>query len=637
MANLAFSQPSPPARKLADMEPALAKIAAWDYGQAPDPLIEFSSFLRGAMASRSELPQIEARLIRMLGPETSLAGRDFLCRQLSVAGTGASVPALTAMLGDAATAEMARYALERIPGAGAAGALRGALAKSSGKARVGIMDSLGRRRDARSVPALRELAAAPDAGVADAALTALASVGNGQALAAIGAARSRLSGARREHASQAYLRCADLVAAGGGEAAARRVYRQLSAGNEPPTIRIGALTGLAAVDGRAAAPVLAGELASVNFDVQSAAIRLLSRIPGPDVTALLTRQYLTLGPVGQIRLLAALGERGDTNARAVAMGGVKSSTAEVRTAALAALGKIGDASAVPLLAEAAANSQGDEQGAARESLGWLRGAGVDAAIAAAIDASGGRPRLELIRAAGERASPAAADALMRVAQGADREAARESIRALRNVAGPEQALSLLEVITKTPDAAERRETALTLASVIRRARDPEIAPVLAAFRASADRQVKLALIDIMGQVSAGDALPVLRASLEDADQEMARAAILALTAWQTPDPLPDLLAVARGGLNATRQILALRGFIRVISVPSDRSADETAALLSEAMQLARQPAEKRAILALLPMYPTAAALRMAEAAVKDATVKEEAQIAAESIRALGIR
>ena len=627
------------------MEPALTKIAAWDYGQPRDALYEFDNFLRASTASGTAIPRIESRLIEMLTPGTTLDGRDYVCRQLSLIGTAASVPVLSAMLGDSKTTGMARYALERIPAAEAADALRNALPKMAGPLRAGIIESLGARRDAKSVPLLKSVASGPDAAFSDAALAALASIGNAPALAAIGEVRRGLSGNRREAASRAYIRCADTVAPEGGRAAALSVYRQLSAPAEPPMIRIAALTGLAAANGKAAVPLLSKEVASAHSEIQAAAIRLLSRIPGSDVTATLAKQYPAVGPMGQVRLLAALGERGDPAARSVATEAVKSPTVEVRAAALAALASIGDPSSVPLLAQTAANTQGEEQAAARQSLASLGGAGVDAAIVAAIDSSSGKTRLELVRAAGDRASTASAGALMRVAQGADREAARESIRALRYVAGPAQAPPLIEALGKARDAAERREISLTLAAVIGRAPHPDMAPVLAAYRsatdaatdAAADRPFRMALIDLMGQVSAGEALPVLRAGLQDANQEIARAAILALTAWQTPDPLADLFAVAKNDSNAMRQILALRGAIRLIGVPSSRSTDETVTLLSETMQLAKQTAEKRAILALLPNYPTAAALRMAEAAVKDDAVTREAQAAVDNIRALGIR
>ena len=295
------------------------------------------------------------------------------------------------------------------------------------------------------------------------------------------------------------------------------------------------------------------------------------------------------------------------------------------------------ASSVPLLADRAANSQGDEQAAARESLAMVHGPGVDRAISSAIASSSGTAQLELIRAAGERASPQLSEVLMQVAQGSDRVASLAAIRALRNAAGPEQAPALLAAVLKVQNVNERREAGLTLASVIKRAAKPEIGPVLAAYQSAPDKQARLTLIDVMGQVSAGEALLALRAGLKDADAEIGRAAILALTAWTTPDPLPDLLAVARTDPNPARQILGLRGYIKVIGTPSDRSPAESVALLKQAWPLAKQAPEKRAILAALQLYPTATALQMAESAAADPDVAKEAKAAAETIRAFGVQ
>jgi HEAT repeat protein len=624
-----------PAPKLADMEPVLAQVASWDNSQSHDPLYEFSNFLQAAIASKAELPQIEARLLRMLAPQanTTPAARDYVCRQLSLIGTGASVGVLARLLAGRATADMARYTLARIPDPAAAAALRDALPKTSGAVQAGIVNALGERRDAKAVPALKGLTGSSDAAVSGAALSALALIGNAQALAAIQAALPN-AGSRRERVLGAYIRCAGAVLAGGDTAAASSVYRQLSAASEPDTVRIAALDGLASVDAIAAIPALSKELGSANAVIQAAAIRLLNRIPGAGVTTLFVTQYGGLKPIGQIRVLSALADRGDAAARPAVTDAVSSAEPEIRTAAL---GKVGDASSVPVLAGAAANAPSAGQAAARESLAMLRGAGVDAAIAAAIASSAGKVRLELIRAAGGRASAESADVLMKAAQGTDTETALAAIRALRNAAGPEQAAALLDAVMKIANASQRREAALTLASVIKRARQTAIGPVLAAWHSAADKQIRLTLLGVMGEVSAEGALPVLRAGLKDPDPEIARAAILALTAWQTPAPLPDLLAVAKGDSNATRQILALRGYIKVISAPSDRSGDDSVALLKQAWQLARQPVEKRAILALLPLCPTPEALRLASAAGTDAAIAREAQTAADTIRGLGVR
>jgi len=254
-----------PASKLADMEPVLAQVASWDNSQARDPLYEFSNFLQAAIASKAELPQVEARLLRMLAPRanTTPAARDYVCRQLSLIGTGASVAALARLLSGRATAEMARYTLARIPDPAAAAALRDALPKTSGAVQAGIVNALGERRDAKAVPALKGLIGSSDAAVSDAALSALARIGDAPSLAAIQAALPN-AGIRREAVLGACIRCAGAVSAGGNTATAASVYRRLSAASQPDMIRIAAFDGLVLVDATAAIPALSKELDSAN-------------------------------------------------------------------------------------------------------------------------------------------------------------------------------------------------------------------------------------------------------------------------------------------------------------------------------------------------------------------------------------
>ena len=61
------------------------------------------------------------------------------------------------MLTGEETSDMARYALERMPGEAVNDALRGALPNAKGKPKVGIINSLGERQDEKAVGALGEL------------------------------------------------------------------------------------------------------------------------------------------------------------------------------------------------------------------------------------------------------------------------------------------------------------------------------------------------------------------------------------------------------------------------------------------------------------------------------------------------
>ena len=616
----------------AQLEPLLAKIATYEYGESREPLAQFTKLAEDSLRSPAALGQIEAALLRFLQSGATPAAKDFALRELSLIATDKSVPVLAGMLNQPETAEMARYALARIPGQAADDALLKAIPKASGTMRIGIINSLGQRKTKKSVPALRPLLVSKEQSVAEAAAAALSDIGDQTALEALSTARNKASGTMRERFTDAYIRCASGLESSGNKTVALRVYRELIGPAEPERIRIGALAGFAANDPASAVSVLTAELNSKNPDVQTAAIRLLSGISDPKVTTILVQHFPKLSAAGQIKMLAALADHGDRSATPLFTESLKNP--DLRTAALTGLGKVGDASAVGVLAEAAAASKGAERDAARTSLYSVRGPAIDPAIVSALQSASGKTKIELIMAAGERGIPAAAELLVKAADDKDPEIHREALRALRNVAGPPQIAALLQMLVKSTTASDRRETALTLASVLKRSESANVDAVISTYKTTGEMPARLALLEVLGQTSSDQALPVLQAGLKDGSAEIARGSILALTEWGTPAPLPDLLSVAQTGANPTLQVLALRGYLKLIALPSERSAVENAKMLAEAMQLAKQPAEKRTILSLLPTFPSKESLQVAEAATKDQAVATEAKSAVDRINGL---
>ena len=124
-------------------------------------------------SGKPEIKAMEKQLDEFLKSDASYAAKDFVCRELSVVGTEASVPVLASMLTDEKVSDIARYALERIPGAAADDALRQALSKAQGNAKVGIINTLGVRGDKKAVEALAGLITDANETVAVAAVAAL--------------------------------------------------------------------------------------------------------------------------------------------------------------------------------------------------------------------------------------------------------------------------------------------------------------------------------------------------------------------------------------------------------------------------------------------------------------------------------
>ena len=144
--------PAKPSHTTAELEPTLSRIAKFEAGQSRDPLYQLTMLVQDSMASAALTRQIEARLLEFLQSDATVAGKQAVSQQLSLIATDASVPVLSGMLMHSETAEMARYALARIPGPKADDALRKALDTTSGSVRIGIVNSLGERRDSKSAP-----------------------------------------------------------------------------------------------------------------------------------------------------------------------------------------------------------------------------------------------------------------------------------------------------------------------------------------------------------------------------------------------------------------------------------------------------------------------------------------------------
>jgi HEAT repeat protein/type 1 glutamine amidotransferase len=462
-------------RPLAEM---LSEISKYEHGQSRRPLTELTELVSSASGSAKAMKRIETSFIEFLGSNAAPAGKQFICRKLSVVGTKESVPTLAGMLTEKATspiepADMARYALERIPGPQASKALRDALPKTSGTVKVGIINSLGARGDRKAVKQLSKLISDSDKQVAEAALSALGKIGGRQAAKALKAGESKIDAGLRPVWADAYLMCADKFLAKNKTKPALAIYRQLYVPEEGATVRIGALRGLVKAEPDSATETVVGVLKGDDQMLQAAAIGLLAEIPGDEVVKAVTAELGNLSVKGQVQVLSALGVRGDRSALPAVLEAAGSSDVDVRIAAYGAIAKLGDASNVDFLAQKAATTEGAEQQAAREALYSLRGQEVDKKILAGIGEAEPKVKVELIRAVGERNITAAVKTLLQTAWAREPEVRLESLKALKVIAAETDLPALVALVLYAKAGADRIEAENTVAAVARKIEDKE--------------------------------------------------------------------------------------------------------------------------------------------------------------------
>lgn len=371
-------------------------------------------------------------------------------------------------------------------------------------------------------------------------------------------------------------------------------------------------------------------LRSGDQEMQAVAIAMVKEMPGPEATAALAKELPNLSAAGQVQLLSALGDRGDTAALPAVVAATKAKDASVRIAALRALGQLGDASSVELLAQAAAGSSGEEQKAARASLYRLRDPQADQVILSGIPKAEAKTKFELVSGVGERNIRAGVGTLLKTARDEDRKVRTESLRVLKVVAGPEDLPALVELLINAQNSFDRSEAQKTVAAVAHKIEDKsrQGSSVLAVLPAVTEVQARCSLLSVLGKIGDSSALPVLTAALKDGNAEVQAAAIRALADWPTSEPVAELLNVAESSGNKVHRILALRGFVRLLGLESARPADETVAMYKKAMSLSADAAEKKNVLSGLAGTRSLAALHMAADYLNDETLLDEAGFAA---------
>jgi type 1 glutamine amidotransferase len=611
------------------------KVAAYEYGLSREPLMNLTDYLRLAAHVPTLQQQNEKRLQQLLASDATLAGKQFVCERLSLHGTRASVPTLAKMLQDSSTSDMARFALERIPDPAAGKVLRQALSKTTGEIRIGIINTIGQRRDGEAVSDLGKLVEIADPLTAAAAINALGKIGEAKATRVLARAKDKSSGELRALACDAYLNCAALFLQHGEKDKALAIYTELQALHYYEPVRYAAMRGLVRAREASAGAFVLELLKNPEAKTQFLAAQLVNEIPAAESVDEIARTLPGLAPPAQAQLLTSLALRKDAQVRQAAVAATSSEHAEVRAAALKTLGSVGDETTVSLLAKTAA-SEGAEGAIARKSLHRLAGPNIDETIVANIAGAPPEVKCELILAANQRGIRAAAPALLQTAKAPESQVRMESLRALQAVADDRHLSDLLDLLVNAKDTSERGELVKAVTVVV--LRTPEERRNSAAVRARLEQfpvgtnaEVRESLLQVLGSIGDPAALPILIAALSDTSASAKTAAIRALSEWPSAEPCDHLLAVAENSKQSVHQILALRGFVRLLRFESDAPSAGTTRKFRRAMVLAANPNEQRMVLGWLAEVKALGALELASEFMKDVALRPEAEVTAVKI------
>jgi hypothetical protein len=236
---------TPTPAPLPTLEQSFELLKGYKPGDDPSGLIPIDQAVMAVHGNAAARAALEQRLARYLDASHSAVARSFVCRELALIGTAASVPGLAPMLLDEELSVFARLALERIPGPEADKALRDAIARSKGRTRIGIINSVAVRRDPRGVSLLVKAANEEPESTA-AAAKALGEIGTTESAKALETFRGKGTPAQRLAVADAFLICAERLMASGERAQAVKIIQSLTDSSQPAHVRLAANRALSA-------------------------------------------------------------------------------------------------------------------------------------------------------------------------------------------------------------------------------------------------------------------------------------------------------------------------------------------------------------------------------------------------------
>ena len=579
------------------VEDAWKALPKYEHGQDMAALLAIDRAVIQAMASAETRAACAARLAALLeAADTTLPARQYICLQLRQIGTAAEVHVLAKLLEKPETSEMARCTLEAIPGEASLAALRGALGSLQGKLLVGAINSLAARKDARSVAKFQELADHKDPQVVSAALWALGNIGGEQAIAFLNARAEKAGTPTPQSLAVPLLRCADALAAAGKTDGATAIYTGLGRMGQPSGVRRAALEGLLRGQAEPGATTILAWCADADPDRRLIAARRLASLSEKQLDQAAT-QLDRLPDASKGALLEALAARKGKSMLPLVMAAVRSDKPELKRAGLRCLGILGDAPSLPMLLDCLA-AGGDLGETAGEALSRLPRKAVGDAL---LEALKGRTAIrgQIIEVLARLKYYEAIDPLIVVAGQDDPAVYEPALDGLKGIADPDDSdiPRLVKLMLRTPPGKHRDEVEKTIATVCGKlpAGADRAQPVLAALGRTGRPELPQYL-PLLGRLGGPKVLAIIDSSLGNDSPEVKQAAVRALCNWPNADVADRLWELAGQSDSKQFRQWALRAYVRVASLKSDRPEAKTLAMLQKAMKMAGSTEDQQLVL-----------------------------------------
>ena len=582
-----------PSKELINKVKSIHKVIVdYEYGDSRSWLQEYQDLMIEVYNIPEIHDKVERLMIKVLKSNASNDGKLLICKYLGTIGGNSSLPVLRKMLFTPSSSNMALIALTSIPGEEASKTLIGALENNEGEALIGIINTLGLRRDPKANQPLNGFISSEDQHVANASIHALGTIGGEQASQILQEAFVSTTNTRKWKIAEAWIKSVESL-----EPAQRKLsYQTVLDSNPPLSLKYVAFKeNLKLVPEDKQVSHLLDAINNSNQEFQEAVIPLIRNLPSTLSMKPFINEFSIYPDRIQIQLMLAIADRKDESIRPFVIQKLKSNNPDDRNAALKSLSKVSNYQDVRMITKVAVSKTGIEQELARACLYWMKGENVDRKILSELEFANAQVKPELIKCVGYRKIEDGRKVLMGYLSSKNKLIRVEAIKAVGIVASHEDLAKVIDLTLSNIKTTELEMIEHSITSIAFNDPDSSV-PIIGEKLTSYQNALSISiLINVAGKLGGDQALTIIRPYLNNDQEEIQFSCIKALSAWRDDTPLPDLEALIQSTLSQKNRSQAMVGIVYLVQNSKSLTEALKAMKLKNAYSFAKSDLDRKII------------------------------------------
>ncbi|MGV8878933.1 MAG: family 16 glycoside hydrolase [Sphingobacteriaceae bacterium] len=562
---------------------------------------------------------------------TDLEVKRFLIEQLMIVAKEEAIPTLVTYLSDEALCDPAAQALVKINSEKANDALLMAMPNAKGTCQLYIVKALGDNRVNKAAKPIAALVGQSDQKLEKVVLNALSNIADPASESVLAQAAEKVGFAYdNTNATSSYLLYAQNLLAGGKKDQAENIAQSLHKKSKGDT-RIAALYLLTTINGDKSEPLLLTAALDQDPKYRAAALRYAK----PYIKEANINQWLKQLKKGsveqQAEIIKMLGDYNAESALPTVLKMLNKKDKQLKTNAITTAGKLGQEKVLPDFFKILKNGDSVDVAAVKQAMLIMKGDNVTTQIADVLPSASASAQVALINVLAARASHDKLSVVMPLLKSKDdlvRIAAFNALPQMVEEDNLPQLFSLLREDQKDGDVVQVQKA--IIAAIAESKNKPALTTMVMTQMDLAGAAQKGQYLSILASIGDKAALKAVSNAFNSGDEATKKAAITALSQWSNASAATELYRISKETTDAGLQNTALNGYIKSIAIAAF-PAEQKVVLLRNAMDVAKTPAQKKAILKELEKSKTITGLFFAANYLDDQNLQQEAATAVMNI------